>query len=402
MCIISFLLLCHISLMMYSCFSFRTKNIFYNIGIFLCTYLFTTLMLMNGISIFSMIGVIIFYCAYIYMMFQRNKKQAYVLGIPILIVGIAYAIQYSLRITNQLEMTQEQIYLIQLSILLGASIAMLLIFVCFMKLAKQNILNRFTVLIMIACIFPMFFIFEVSCVQTQLCHNNINMYISIMGILISNYFILYILYKIYMFSNTKDELQLSKNREESLMMKYTSMKQHYQNQFEFIHRLLHQCNVINSYMEKQEYGNVDKELHSLYEDTFTQFNLLYSNSVILNYMIAEKMDLIKENNICIRTTIEHNDFHFLTLAQQTELFELLLQYAIEEVKKIKEQRIIIWKTKKRNNQILLQCSFSSNPAKIDQTLCENIIRIIDPVKVQPFISYDEDTCLYKILIVFSL
>lgn len=402
MCIMSFLLLFNISLMMYSCFPLRFRNVFYNIGIFLCTYFFTTWMYLSGITTLSVLGSILVYCIYMYIMFQWNKKQGYVLGILVLVVGIAYSIQYGLRIVNTLDLTKEQIYLIQLCILLAASSMMLLIFVCFMKFMKKDYLNRFALFVMMISIFPIFFIFEVNCVQTQLCQYDQHMVLSIIGILLSNYFVLYILYKIYMFSNTKDELKLSKNREEALMIKYTSMKQHYQNQFEFIHRLLHQCNVINSYMEKQEYKNADKELHNLYEDTFTQFNLLYSNSVILNYIIAEKMDFIKENNICIRTTIEHNDFHFLTLAQQTELFELLLQYAIQEVQKMNEQRMIIWKTKKRNNQILLQCSFSSNQTKVDQTIYENIMKIIYPIKAQVFISYDENTSLYKILIVFSL
>lgn len=402
MYIINIMLLCIIFLMMYSCFQLRSRNIFCNGGIILITYLLTTYLFLKDMSIFSFVLILIIYSIYILVMFQWDKKIWYMICIPLIVVGTTCFIPYSLNFMNHLPIAKEQIYTMQFIILLSFTIIMFIIFIYFIRMKNQNIQSRIGILIMIICIFPMYFIFEIYCIQTQIYQQNKNMYISIFGILLSNYFIIYILYKICAFSNAKDELQISKNREDSLIIKYTSMKQNYQNQFEFVHHLLHQCNLINSYMENEEYQDANEELQKIYDCAFTQFNLLYSNSTILNYIIAENMDVIQEYHICIRTTIDYNDFYFLTLTQQMELFDLLLQYAIYKVKMIPNERIILWKMKKKNNQILLQCSYTSDGVDHNQKLYEKINKIVLPAKAQSYLSYDENTRLGKILIVFSL
>lgn len=94
--------------------------------------------------------------------------------------------------------------------------------------------------------------------------------------------------------------------------------------------MLHTCNVLNTQLNNDNYLEAKETLEHLTHKTFKEFNAIYSNSIILNYVINNHLHTLIENNIDIKTTVETN-FDILDLQVQFELFEYLLDLSIKIV-----------------------------------------------------------------------
>ena len=57
--------------------------------------------------------------------------------------------------------------------------------------------------------------------------------------------------------------------------------------FNFLHDLLHTCNVLNTQLNNDNYLEAKETLEHLTNKTYKEFNAIYSNSIILNYVIVK-------------------------------------------------------------------------------------------------------------------
>lgn len=95
-------------------------------------------------------------------------------------------------------------------------------------------------------------------------------------------------------------------------------------------------------------------LDKLIDITFKRFNSIYTNSLALNYAVNSKLDELEKNEIHFISTIKYNDFSFLTLELQTEIFSKLLDYGIILNQSVpKKERNIIIKSQKIGQQIII-------------------------------------------------
>ena len=113
-------------------------------------------------------------------------------------------------------------------------------------------------------------------------------------------------------------------------------------------------------MNKKNYNEAIIELNSLYNQSYKEFNAIYSNSLILNYLLIERLEILNKYKIVFKSVIEYNDFQFLTLNEQEKLFTALLDSAIKETETVPEPRTLIIKTCKKDLQIIIQVIFSTN------------------------------------------
>lgn len=145
-----------------------------------------------------------------------------------------------------------------------------------------------------------------------------------------------------------------KKQKELFNSKYELLQQHYDYNFKFLHDLLHTCNQLNIQFDNQNYENAKEILNQLTQTTYKEFNAIYSQSLVLNYVINNHLNTFIENNIDIKTTVE-TPLNHLDLQIQFQLFEYLLNFSIEScLKSDQKNKMIIIKSKGQANHLFLK------------------------------------------------
>ena len=342
------------------------------------------------------------YTAYSILWLKEEEHASWMAGlVPLFYYVLCYGLFHAQDWLITHSLSNQQLYLYSFCMILGSGVITLLFLLAYMKFSQRKMKDSFITFMMMLVFFPMYFIVEVICMhQVEITSLQPVGLLSIFGIFVANMMILFILYKMVSFSNTQSELIVSKQREESLQMKYDSMKQHYESQFHFIHHLLHQCNALHDDLQSEDYEALKEDLEQVTDEVFTQFNLLFTNSEMLNYVILEHMDTMKQEHIYMKSVIEYQDFSFLSLSEQLALFDSLLCFALDSVKQIEDNRMISFKTKKVNNQVLLQCSFTTNQEVNMQPCFHKLKELRTYENRKMHSSYDANLKLMKILVVF--
>ena len=145
-----------------------------------------------------------------------------------------------------------------------------------------------------------------------------------------------------------------KKQKELFNSKYELLQKHYDYNFKYLHDLLHTCNQLNIQFDNQNYENAKEILNQLTQTTYKEFNAIYSQSLVLNYVINSHLNTFIENNIDIKTTVETPLTH-LDLQIQFQLFEYLLNFSIEScLKSDQKNKMIIIKSKEQANHLFLK------------------------------------------------
>ena len=145
-----------------------------------------------------------------------------------------------------------------------------------------------------------------------------------------------------------------KKQKELFNSKYELLQQHYDYNFKYLHDLLHTCNQLNIQFDNQNYENAKEILNQLTQTTYKEFNAIYSQSLVLNYVINSHLNTFIENNIDIKTTVE-TPLNHLDLQIQFQLFEYLLNFSIEScLKSDQKNKMIIIKSKEQANYLFLK------------------------------------------------
>ena len=158
---------------------------------------------------------------------------------------------------------------------------------------------------------------------------------------------------------TTNYLSLKKQKE-LFNSKYELLQQHYDYNFKFLHDLLHTCNQLNIQFDHQNYEDAKEILNQLTQTTYKEFNAIYSQSLVLNYVINNHLQTLIENNINIKTDIENDSFNNLDYQLQLQLFDYLLTLTIQSCLSCQnDNKIIMFKSKSETNYLLLKVVFSS-------------------------------------------
>ena len=107
------------------------------------------------------------------------------------------------------------------------------------------------------------------------------------------------------------------------------------------------------------YSEATNVLKKLSNTAYKEFNAIYSNSYILNFVINNNLSKVIENDIDIKTVIEYSDFDNLDYHTQLILFEYLINLSITScIQVTNSDRIIIIKSVKTANKIILKILYS--------------------------------------------
>lgn len=217
------------------------------------------------------------------------------------------------------------------------------------------------------------FILPLSTISLIFCLHNylyfiINDYIFIiilLGLIVSNYITIYLFLKIVNGIKKMKDLDKIKNEKKLLDLKYDIINNQYNSSFYFMHDLIREFMKAEKYLNHNDYETFKSEMIKINRKMLKEFNMINSNSIIISPLLNYNRNDFVENNIEFKAVIEYNDFSFLNTYTQCTLFNMLLDLSINQCKKvIDNDRIIILKTKKLQNNVVIQVIFTHNqPSK---------------------------------------
>ena len=193
--------------------------------------------------------------------------------------------------------------------------------------------------------------------------------------ILSNILNAFIILLIVRSTNIKSDLKLQEHKAKTLEQKYQLVSQHYLYNFNFLHGLLHYYTDINKLLKKCEYNKAKEKINILMNDTYKEFNSIYSNSIVLNYLINERLQHYKNTHIHCATIIEDEKINQLNIDTQFNLFTYILDIAEKQAIHFEDnQRIIIIKSKALINNLVIQCIIPNK--NIDTAILKKQLNLI--------------------------
>lgn len=338
-------------------FKYNRKFTFF---IFIIAYFCICLTNFNGIN--SSKAIILFFIDIIYtiIQFKGSFFEKCFTIIPFFAFQIFSEIFVGHILINVLSLTvPKQIF--SFSYLLGLCLSYILLVIfnlCYIKLSKyikNNDIPKYTWIIFIAPLITiLLLVSENDYFKTLKDFPQYGMVLILF--ILSNILNAFILFLIVRSTNIKADLKLQEHKAKTLELKYQLVSQHYLYNFNFLHELLHCYTDINNLIDNHEYNKVKEKVNTLMDDTYKEFNSIYSNSIVLNYLINERLQYHKNNHIHCTTIIEDEKINQLDIDVQYNLFAYILNIAENQAIYFEtDQRIIIFKSKTLINNLVIQC-----------------------------------------------
>ncbi|WP_143746646.1 hypothetical protein [Massilimicrobiota sp. An142] len=153
------------------------------------------------------------------------------------------------------------------------------------------------------------------------------------------------------------DLKIEKYKSEALDQKFSLMSQHYLYNFNFLHDLIHSYSDIYRLLNNKDLECAKIELNALMDKTYKEFNSIYSNSIVLNYLLNMRLNSFKSNHIECITTIEDEKINIIDFNTQFYFFNYILDISEKQIQFIEkdEYKIIAIKSKMIANNLIIQC-----------------------------------------------
>lgn len=360
-----------IILLTYTANSFLTFKYSKKINILILILQIIAISIMNQ-NTSPVIILLFLYFFYIYFQFNGKFTQKMIIIIPFFLLQITLEILFGFffNFTTTLKISK-----ITLTLLFNIIVSLFSFGYSYMlRNVKEFIFPKYTWITFILPIIVIILTLDFNHCFLLLNKNPIVLFViatfSILSFTTLIIFLLFISYK-----NKQTELNISKQHEQIINTKYNLLDQHYYYNFKFLHNLLHTCYQLNTHVNESNYPEATKILNNLTDITFKEFNSIYSNSLALNSVIKSKLEQLTNNEINIKTAFECTDFNSLNFITQINLFEYLLNLTINNCLNVPaSKRLIIIKSKKITNNILIQISFPKT--KINNLIIKDDLKSI--------------------------
>ena len=356
--IANFFNLCSLHYISKSLLQYKNSKKYINYLIFFLSLILLCFININGASNEKSLIIFIIYLLYVLIQFKCTLFDILCTTLPFytfsllseLIIGVILNYYFG---ANHFTQVQSLIY----NVGLICSVLLLLLFsYLFVRFIQYIQLQSLSIYCGIVFVFPLATIFLLSTLNGyyDLIDNTNIMLLIFFSILISNFAIIVIFFLIMRSIKISSDLKLFKYEKNIIDTKYNLLKNNYDNNFNFLHNLLHTCYQMNDYVENEDINNLKKELKKLIDITFNKFNSIYTNSLALNYVLNNKIDRLQENKINFVSMIKYSDFSFIDLSTQIEIFSKLLEFGILISKNVSEnERIISIKSNKIGKQVII-------------------------------------------------
>lgn len=154
-----------------------------------------------------------------------------------------------------------------------------------------------------------------------------------------------------------------KSEKDHIELEFEMYSKYYYSNFNLLHDLLHSYTEMKQLLDHKEYTELEQKLEDLSYQTLNEYNSTYSESLLLNTLISNRIEILKRNKILIKTKLLYSDFSDMNMIDGTKFLNQLLDTAISSCKEF-ETSIIYINLKAINEQLFFQVYF---PCKRDIT-----------------------------------
>lgn len=369
----------------YLILEFRVTNQKQTIFLFIITFFLMCIINYNGVSNFSAFLMLTLFLLYVFIQFKGNTFNKFLLIISFFIITAISEITVGLILNQNIGFDGDtNINSLSYTFALILSNILILVLIFLFKKIKdiflQTSLPIYAWLIFILPLTTVILIININNYYDLLEHKS-SLLIILFGLFLSNFVFIIVFVNSVRNLNLKNELNLEKYKQHYSQTKYDLLDQQYKINFNLLHTLMNKCYKLEESLNNEDYKNANKQIKELTELTFKEFNTIYSNSVVINTLINNRIETIKKNNLIINSTIEYNNYNFIEFCDQIDLFSILLDYSIKEtINSIKYKNIII-KSEKNKNQLIICFQFANNNDKTNEknliTSVTNLIKKYD-------------------------
>lgn len=358
-------------------FNFRYKNTFLK---YILLSFFSIILLLinhNGMVPFKAFFVFTLYITFIFLFFKNKLLNLLTIGCSFYIIVSLSEILTSIMISYILSTTNlAHINSFAFTICLYSSTILSTIIVYLISMLKRHIKLETKKSFPLAIVLPTITVILILTTKNYftLLSNNLIALVIIYSLCLINLVTGIIFMLIISNNNAKHALKQSEYHNKLVNMRYELLNKSYNNNFNHLHDLLHICLSLKESIKEKNYIELDNKLNDLIDQTYINFNAIYSNSIILNCIINNDITRINKNNIHINTYIYEEDLNNLDINIQFELFNYLLDLAIinnTDPHINNDYKMIAFRTKKIGQQIILKIEYTFY--KTNKRLDEKII-----------------------------
>ncbi len=258
-----------------------------------------------------------------------------------------------------------------------------------------------------------YFIFLLP-ITTSLILFNVNNYMKLMKnskfliftlilLVISNFVTILVFFKAI---HATEQLYETQKQKIFTELQFNYMQKLYTNNFNIMHTIIRELSKIQNSMNSKNYEMFSNHLYNLNKHILHNFNIINSRSTIVGPIINSYIDTINKNNIQFKTEFEIIDFSFMDVLDQHIIFNELLTIGINYSSLCKnDERLLIIKSKRVNNETFIQALFSNDSENTNMTTNKQYIMIRQITdKYNGDILYDPnyDNNITSILLVFHM
>lgn len=303
---------------------------------------------------FIMIGYYILFAMFLYT--GKFLKKLTTIIIYLMIATVCEVLASNImNLLFDLQSSDLNTLIYSIALLLSGTLtfAVLSIAVKLFNLNMKSHLPKYTWLILILPFSTFLLIFSISD-YFETFRNNLMIAPVLIGLLIANFVTLYIFFKTIRTIELENEMK-------SMQVKYETINMLYQNNFNFLHDTTRKLMRLSSFLSNKNYDELSKQINELSDTMLVQYNTINSNSVIISSILNYRLNDIISNNIRIKTDILCNDFSFLSIKAQNELFSALVNNAVDSCIYTKsESPAVIIKSNVLDHNVVIQCFYSYN------------------------------------------
>lgn len=313
----------------------------------------------NGIYSFVSVNAI---CI---ILFEKNVKKIWLYNLLIWFVfifcdAITVLIWLTVKgITLDGTLTNSQLMLVSNILNIIFMFAAYRVYLSIVQRIKFQAIHLKTALFMIIMTFFEIWVIVIYAAQIDDRSDGINLIIMLIGFLLVNIFLAYILSQVTEAYKYKYELSLAEKMCEIQLSNYAEISQKYEEARTIIHDIKKHLIVADN-IDNDEISGRDEYLSGVYERMDTLFCCFHCSNKILSVVLSQKISAAKSRGIYVDLSVDEVPMDFIDDFDITAIFMNLWDNAIEACEKVKERKFINMSISRFNDFLLVNMENSYN------------------------------------------
>lgn len=138
----------------------------------------------------------------------------------------------------------------------------------------------------------------------------------------------------------------------------------------FLHNIRNQSKDMLDLLNQKKYNKLNSYIHDVYSETTNIYNMINSNYKILDLIINDRLYIFQNNNIQIKTKIETTDFGSFDSFEMERLFKNIIDLCIHSCITSKLENPYIYINSKKTNKQTMLVFVFSSTVNMEKNIME--------------------------------